>query len=136
MSDAQIHELAAKREAPSGHTRSILCIDADDESRHLIAEILDEHEVDFALTMEDAVQLAGSRTDDLCFIDLAVPGCADVDLVRELRAFDGRVPVVICSNGAAASISPQKQACLAKPLSAAAVRETAIDLLLSARAPD
>src|SRR3982751_5083808 len=77
--------------------RKILCIDADDESRLLIAEILYEHEVDFALTADDAVQLAHYRAYDLYLLDPAVPGFNDFDLVRELRRYDPHVPVIICS---------------------------------------
>jgi CheY-like chemotaxis protein len=67
------------------HMRNVLCVDADDESRLLIAEVLYEHDVDFALTADDAVQLAHSRSYALCFID--------PDVVRRNRR-NSRVPQV------------------------------------------
>jgi DNA-binding response OmpR family regulator len=126
--------LHLNEQARPARTQNILCVDADDTSRLLIAEILYEHEVDFALTADDAVQLARSRHYDLCFVDPAVSGFADFDLLTELRAFDTRVPIVICSEreralGDRAGI----RARLLKPLSAAAIREAATRLMRSSR---
>jgi CheY-like chemotaxis protein len=103
----------------------VLCIDAEDESRLLVAEILYEHEVDFALTADDAVQLAHCRAYDLYFLDPAVPGFSEIDVIRELRRFDPHVPLVICtaSDGALRYDGPI-QARLRKPLSARCIRET------------
>ena len=115
-------------------TRNVLCVDADDTSRLLIAEILYEHEVDFALTADDAVQLAHSRRYDLCFVDPAVPGFADFDLLAELRTFDTRVPIVICSAGErAVGEGADVRARLLKPLSAAAIRDAATRFMRSSR---
>jgi CheY-like chemotaxis protein len=119
-------EPAAQRTAAG----NVLCIDADDESRHLIAELLYEHEVDFALTADDAVQLAHCRSYDLMFVDPAVPGYDTIDLLTELRLFQRRVPIVICTAGATQCTEGDNiPTQLAKPLSAAAIRETALRLL-------
>jgi DNA-binding response OmpR family regulator len=116
--EAPVHPLV--RSSPK-----VLCIDADDESRLLVAEILYEHEVDFALTADDAVELAHCRAYDLYFLDPAVPGFSDMDLIGELRRFDPSVPLVICS-----AFDPVLcrghpiQARLQKPHSARCIRET------------
>jgi DNA-binding NtrC family response regulator len=111
-------------------TGHILCIDADDDSRHLIAELLYEHEVDFALTAEDAVQLAHYRHYDLYFVDPAVPGYTGSELLRDLRLYDEHAPVIICggrreADGDGNTVSAR----LRKPLCAALVRATAAGLL-------
>lgn len=117
--------------APRSATRNILCIDAEDESRLLIAEILYEHEVDFALTADDAVQLAHYRPYDLYLLDPSLPGFNDFDLVRELRRYDAHVPLVICtSSDRLLAADEVVQARLEKPLAPRAVRETATRLLL------
>ncbi|MDB5905449.1 MAG: DNA-binding response regulator [Betaproteobacteria bacterium] len=103
----------------------VLCIDAEDESRLLVAEILYEHEVDFALTADDAVQLAHCRAYDLYFLDPAVPGFSEIDVIRELRRFDPHVPLVICTASDPVLCRGQSiQARLQKPLSARCIRET------------
>jgi CheY-like chemotaxis protein len=108
----------------------VLCIDSDDESRLLVAEILYEHEVDFALTADDAVQLAHCRAYDLYFLDPAVPGFSEIDVIRELRRFDPHVPLVICSaSDPVLCRGDSIQARLRKPLSARAVRETVTRLV-------
>jgi DNA-binding response OmpR family regulator len=121
-------------------TPNVLCIDADDESRLLVAEILYEHEVDFALTADDAVQLAHCRAYDLYFLDPAVPGFDDMDVIRELRRFDPCAPLVICTaSDPALRYDGPVQARLQKPLSARAVWETVTRLArresLAASAP-
>jgi DNA-binding response OmpR family regulator len=111
-------------------TPNVLCIDADDESRLLVAEILYEHEVDFALTADDAVQLAHCRAYDLYFLDPAVPGFHEMDVIRELRRFDSNVPLVICTaSDPAPGFAGPVQARLQKPLSARAIRETVMRLI-------
>jgi DNA-binding NtrC family response regulator len=116
--------------ARAGH--NVLCGDADDHARLLIAELLYEHDVDFALTADDAVQLAHCRSYQLCFIDPAVPRFADFDLVAELRAYDLQLPVVICStSNAALRHEATFHARLTKPLCAFAVRDTATRILLA-----
>jgi DNA-binding response OmpR family regulator len=110
-------------------TPNVLCIDADDESRLLVAEILYEHEVDFALTADDAVQLAHCREYDLYFLDPAVPGFHEMDVIRELRRFDSNAPLVICTAcDPALGYGGPVQARLQKPLSARAIRETVMRL--------
>jgi DNA-binding response OmpR family regulator len=108
----------------------ILCVDADDDSRLLLAELLYEHEVDFALTGDDAVQLAHSRAYDLYVVDPNVPGCEGVDLLRDLRLYDRKKPLVICSAaepGRHDGVAVQGH--LRKPLEAAIVRDTVTRLL-------
>jgi CheY-like chemotaxis protein len=83
--------------AQAGRTRHILCVDADDESRLLAAELLYEHEVDFALTGDDAVQLAQSRSYDLLLVDPNVPGCEPASLLEDLRLYGGFVPLILTS---------------------------------------
>jgi DNA-binding response OmpR family regulator len=108
----------------------VLCIDADDESRLLVAEILYEHEVDFALTADDAVQLAHCRAYDLYFLDPAVPGFAEMHVIRELRRYDLCVPLVICTaSDPVLWYGESIQARLQKPLSARALRETVTRLV-------
>lgn len=58
--------------AAQHNAQNILCVDADDYARLLIAELLYEHDVDFALTADDAVQLAHSRT---CFVPTPAGEC-------------------------------------------------------------
>lgn len=118
---------SAKRFAPS--SRSILCVDADDESRHLIAELLYEHEVDFALTADDAIQLAHSRSYELYFVDPAVPGFCASTLFHELRRYNPSAPIIICASHRYTAPDGAMDAFLDKPLCLSAIRQTAQRLL-------
>jgi CheY-like chemotaxis protein len=121
----------AEREVKSPHAPikgNVLCVDADDESRHLIAELLYECEVDFALTADDAVQLAHCRSYDLYFVDPAVPGFGE-RILDELRLYDRHVPLIICGAGPDGATSHDASARLQKPLCPAMIRLTAARLL-------
>jgi DNA-binding NtrC family response regulator len=132
MTQTLLHETAEPQYPRANH--NVLCIDADDESRLLVSEILYEHDVDFALTADDAVQLAHSRSYDLYLLDPCVPGYADFDLVRELRRFDAHVPLVICSAPGRTPVHADLiQAHLDKPLSARLLREIATRVLAAAK---
>ena len=112
--------------APARPSCNVLCADADDDSRLLIAEILYEYDVDFALTADDAVQLAYSRAYDLCFVDPALPGFSEL-LIPQLRLFNADLPVVMCIGSRARTCyGAAIHAILHKPLSALAVRTTAM----------
>lgn len=122
---------SATRTAPHA-AHSILCVDADDFARLLLAELLYEYEVDFALTADDAVQLAHSRTYALCFMDPAVPGFRDLDLIEEVRAYEPQMPIVICS-ATEVPLSAQVQGRLLKPICPSAARELALCVLRRCR---
>jgi DNA-binding response OmpR family regulator len=96
----------------------------------LIAETLFEYEVDFALTADDAVQLAHSRTYALYFLDPAVCGFHEVDLLTELHYYDPCVPLIICTSSDRTLPLP---ACAAahihKPLRSEVIRNTATRVL-------
>jgi CheY-like chemotaxis protein len=85
------------------------------ESRYLIAELLYEYEVDFALTADDAVQLAHGRSYDLCFVDPSVPGSGG-DVLDELRLYDPRTPLIICGGAGDGAANHNASAWLQKPL--------------------
>ena len=110
--------------------KSILCVDADDEARLFAAELLYEYDVDFALTGDDAVQLAHSRAYDLYLVDPDVPGCERVDLVTDLRFYDKGVPLVICTgDGEWHGHAGKAEACLSKPFNAVELRALVESLL-------
>ena len=116
--------------------RSILCVDADDDSRLFAAELLYEYDVDFALTGEDAVQLAHSRAYDLYLVDPDVPGCERVDLLQDLRLYDKGVPIVLCmSAGRLAAAEDVAEACLRKPYNGAELRAVVERLVDDGAAP-
>jgi CheY-like chemotaxis protein len=112
----------------------VLCIDSDDDSRHLIAEVLYECDVDFGLTADDALQLARCRSYDLCFVDPATVGFAESDLDGQLRRLQPRTAIVICGQSHACRADLQPNAVLDKPLRASAIREVAQRLLWPATA--
>jgi DNA-binding NtrC family response regulator len=124
-----LHPYAKNAHLPVRRSGNILCIDAEDESRLLVAEILYEHEVDFALTADDAVQLARVRSYALYFVDPAVPQFDDFDLFAELRAANRETPVVLCIGGRDTAGERLAAAVLPKPLAATAIRNTADRLL-------
>ena len=99
------HDSAAQT-AHTHMTAHILCVDADDHSRHLIAELLYEHEVDFALTADDAVELAHYHSYDLYFVDPEVPGYTGPQLLDALRFYDPDAPLIICAAAAVADGLP------------------------------
>ena len=126
------HDLRVSTCARASGRQNVLCIDAEDDSRLLIAEVLYEHEVDFALTADDAVQLAHCRSYSLCFLDPQVPGFGHTDVIREFTVFNAHAALVICTT---VEWSPPETTLrwvvLRKPLSGFTVRETAVRLLTS-----
>ena len=114
---------APRHDAPP-HAKRILCVDADDSTRLYAAELLYEYEVDFALTGDDAVQLAHARSYDLYLVDPDVPGCDNIDLLDDLRTYDPAAPVILCtrSNGTHPSFTTA-HACVTKPYAANTLRE-------------
>lgn len=57
----------------------------------------DGHQVDVCLDGADAVEIIRSTRPDLIVLDLILPGMSGMDVLREIRASDIHIPVVVLS---------------------------------------
>ena len=110
-----------------------------------VHRVFDEagHEIDVALTGEDGVRQAATRTPDAILLDLRLPDLSGLEVYRRLRQFDARIPVIFitASNDADSAIEAMKQGAfdyLLKPLDTQQLRRVvgqALELSRLAREP-
>ncbi len=110
-----------------------------------VHRVFDEagHEIDAALTGEDGVRQAATRTPDAILLDLRLPDLSGLEVYRRLRQFDARIPVIFitASNDADSAIEAMKQGAfdyLLKPLDTQQLRRVvgqALELSRLAREP-
>jgi len=81
--------------------RNVLCVDAEQSARLVIAHTMRGYDVDFALTAEDAEELAACRTYRWCFIDPSLPRLRGATLLHELRAVNPAIAIVVCTRSPA-----------------------------------
>jgi two-component system OmpR family response regulator len=75
----------------------LLLVEDDSRMRALVRRGLSEHGhvVDAAATGPDAVTMAGSAEFDAIVLDVMLPGCDGVDVVRQLRERHNATPVLM-----------------------------------------
>lgn len=80
---------------PSGHT--VLVVDDDHELRATIVQLLssDGHEVVEAANGADAVRLCQDRPIHLMLLDYFMPGMTGEDVIRQVRAFDRDLQIIL-----------------------------------------
>lgn len=126
-------ETAADKPASKPH---ILHVEDDPDVRLLIAGSLQAfgYIVATAGTIAEAIQLARDLRFDLCILDVRLPDGSGIDLCRQLRDLQPKVPVLYYS--AYASDSEQKEALsvcgdayLKKPVLAEELEQTIARLL-------
>lgn len=87
----------------------ILCVDDDADTCEMFSFFLDQagYEVVVAASLSDALKLATRGNFDLYLLDLRLPDGNGVELCRQIRAFDSRTPIVICSGDVRESVRNQ-----------------------------
>lgn len=77
----------------------ILCTEDDQDTRDLIALILEQSGFDVVCTADahDAINLAKSQPFDLYIVDNWIPGLSGTTLTEKLREFDIKTPVLFYS---------------------------------------
>jgi CheY-like chemotaxis protein len=82
----------------AGSVRSILCVEPDAVERELLAKTLPGHRLTFVATAYDAIREINSHVFDIFVLEFWLPDWTGVQLCRQIRASDPRVPVVFCTN--------------------------------------
>lgn len=79
--------------------KRILCVEDDDETRHLLVRFLDRHgyETLAVETAQEALELAHHHSFNLYVIDSWLPAEGGTSLCRMLREFDPHTPIIIYS---------------------------------------
>lgn len=79
--------------------KKILVVDDDISCLGLLKRILkhEKFEVYDALSGEEALDILENQTVDLVISDLRMPGMSGVELLDELREWDGEIPVIFVS---------------------------------------
>ena len=80
----------------------ILCVDDDEDTRDLLAHLLDYSDLE-AVAVQDtasALRLIGQEKFSLYIIDGQLPGVSGIGLCEEIRKHDKKTPVVIFSGHA------------------------------------
>jgi DNA-binding response OmpR family regulator len=88
--------------------RSVLCVEDDPESRMLLAAILPDHTLVFALNAFEAIRCMNARAFHGYVLDYWLPDWSGPALCREIRKTDPHGPIVFCT--AAARESDMKRA--------------------------
>src|SRR5258705_7294809 len=75
----------------------VMLVEDDSRMRALVRRGLAEHghSVEAAATGPEAVQLAAAASFDAIVLDVMLPGCDGVEVVRQLRARDDPTPVLM-----------------------------------------
>jgi CheY-like chemotaxis protein len=87
----------------------ILCVDDDADTCEMLSFFLQEagYEVVVAVSMVDGLKLATKEEFDLYLLDLRLADGSGIELCRQIRAFDSRTPVVVCSGDVRESVQRQ-----------------------------
>lgn len=95
------------RTTPSAALGTILLVEDDGVSRHLVETVLEPHGYDllFARNGQEAIEMACRRRPDLVLMDLKLPGISGYEAVRILksRPDTAAIPVVALTAHAAGS---------------------------------
>lgn len=82
-----------------GSKKKILVVDDEPATLSLVRSILRHEKFDVleALSGEEALEILENETVDLVISDLRMPGMSGVELLDELREWDGSLPVIFIS---------------------------------------
>jgi sigma-B regulation protein RsbU (phosphoserine phosphatase) len=81
-------------------SKSILCVQADEEERALLAELLRAYRMVFACNAYEALRELGRGVFDAYVLDLWLPDWSGAQLCREVRKIDPHGPVLFCTAAA------------------------------------
>jgi two-component system invasion response regulator UvrY len=88
--------------AAQGPTKRILLVDdhpaVSQRITELLATVVPHAEMVPAFSGEQGLALAAETTFDLVLLDLRLPGCGGIDVLKELRTFKPGLPVIIISS--------------------------------------
>jgi DNA-binding response OmpR family regulator len=111
--------------------RRILCVDNDADTCDMLSYFLEQagYEVSVARSVAGGLKLARDGAFDLYLIDLRFSDGTGIELCEQIRAFDPRTPVVVCSGDVRESIQGQAlragvQQFLKKPVALEVLDET------------
>jgi CheY-like chemotaxis protein len=78
-------------------SRRILVVDDEQEIIDVLKEYLAKggHIVDSAQDGTRAIELVRARRPDLVFLDIHMPGINGVDVLKAIKEFDSRLPVIV-----------------------------------------
>ena len=115
--------------------KRLLYVDADDEARLLMHELLAPHAVDIAVTAAEARALVHGHSYDLFVVSGGAADSTAIGLCEWLRRVDSRTPIVFCSSDGSArhqtaAIAAGALRYLVKPLDPTLLRST-LGLLLT-----
>jgi DNA-binding response OmpR family regulator len=114
-------------------TRRLLYVDADEEARLLMRDLLAPHDIDIVPNDEEARVLARRASYDVYIVSTAPDG-SGLALCEWLHRIDPRTPLIYCSSNASAqhqsrAIAAGALRCLVKPIDPSSLRST-LGLLL------
>jgi DNA-binding response OmpR family regulator len=87
----------------------ILCVDDDADTCEMLSYFLEEagYEVTVTASVVDGLKLAAKEKFDLYLLDLRLSDGSGIELCKQIRAFDSRTPVVVCSGDVRESVQNQ-----------------------------
>lgn len=103
LTDAEREALSEVMLAPALPPLRALVVDDDPDSRDLMAQILELHDVSCVTvgSAEDALQLVGDRSIGLMITDLRMAHMSGLELIREIRKSErAALPIIIISGDA------------------------------------
>src|SRR3974390_2610114 len=97
MSEAAVITHRNLGDIPSSSVGSVLIIDDEAAIRESLQTLLEleGYQVVCSATGEDGLQAASETTFDVILLDLALPGISGMEVLRDLRAHDASVTVVM-----------------------------------------
>jgi DNA-binding response OmpR family regulator len=87
----------------------ILCVDDDADTCEMLSYFLEEagFEVVAAASIVDGLTLSAREKFDLYLLDLRLSDGSGIELCKQIRAFDSRTPIVVCSGDVRESVENQ-----------------------------
>ena len=123
--------------------KHILVIDDEEIKGHLFKDTLDssKYQITTARSSTEALRLVGSRSFDLIFIDLKMPGVDGAETFRRIRQVDSTVPVVVItgyinSDFMERALEQGPFGIMRKPFNSSDIRRSVDSFLRGAKAKD
>jgi len=117
--------------------QNILVVDDDESTRIALIDVL-RHDGYNALSAEDgfvATRIVREKSLDLVFLDFELPGMNGLDVLREIKAINMQLPVVMLTGASGAELlewamNAGALALLYKPVELRAIRQTVQHILI------